>query len=253
MLIHQFNQWLAQQSPPQAAIDFFHLGGQETTLQLLNLLTNTDIQAYQVLDLGSGIGGTARLLAPRVAHVVGIDLQADYCQIAQQLNSHINNIEFIQANALQLPFTQASFDLVISEHLQMAIENKAHYAAEISRILRPGGKLLCFELFKTQHCIDEQITLPLPWADEADTQYLDFADQLQISFQQAQLTLLAQHDVSALCLHQLTQKLQRQQQRQHTTGSDILMGEFALKKQENLLKLLKNNWISCQQWLLTKS
>src|SRR3954447_16590917 len=66
-------------------IDEFHLGGRAATAGLADLAA---IQAGdQLLDIGAGLGGPARLLAQNYGcHVTTVDLSADYCETAEWLN-----------------------------------------------------------------------------------------------------------------------------------------------------------------------
>ncbi|MBB5851261.1 SAM-dependent methyltransferase [Amycolatopsis umgeniensis] len=98
----------------------------------------------RVLDVGCGIGGPAIRLASRTgANVVGISNVATQIERASARASSENmaeQVRFEQADALELPFPDESFDAAI------AIESLIHMdrgpaLSEIARVLRPGGVL----------------------------------------------------------------------------------------------------------------
>ena len=70
----------------------------------------------RVLDAGTGIGGTARLIAAeRGARVTAVDLGPEYCEVANWLNDAVGLADVIEvrtADVTELPFDAASFDVV---------------------------------------------------------------------------------------------------------------------------------------------
>jgi SAM-dependent methyltransferase len=98
-----------------------------------------DLAGKRVLDYGCGHGMAAVVLARRGAKVTGFDLSADYVAEAR-LRAEANSvqIEFTQADAHSLPFSDASFDAIwgnaVLHHLDLG-----RAVAEIRRALTPGG------------------------------------------------------------------------------------------------------------------
>ena len=104
-----------------------------------------DVRSRRVLDLGCGHGMASVVLARRGATVTGVELSGGY--LAEARDRAIRNgvdIEWVQADAQQLPFADGSFDFVwgnaILHHL-----NLERSAYEIHRILVPGGKAVFCE------------------------------------------------------------------------------------------------------------
>ncbi|MGY8769696.1 MAG: methyltransferase domain-containing protein [Pirellulales bacterium] len=117
-----------------APIDAFHTRGRESTLELATLanVSATDL----VLDVGSGLGGTARHLAEVYqCKVTGIDLTEEYVAVGKKLTEMVGLSELVnlqQGSALDIPCEDASFDLVWTEHVQMNIADKQKFYSEIA-------------------------------------------------------------------------------------------------------------------------
>lgn len=100
----------------------------------------------RVLDLCCGTGDqTAALLRARptaagALPVIGLDFSAGMLARAQTKYAHAN-VEWLEGDAMRLPFAEGSFDLITAA---FGFRNLANYAAglaEIHRVLRPGGQL----------------------------------------------------------------------------------------------------------------
>jgi demethylmenaquinone methyltransferase/2-methoxy-6-polyprenyl-1,4-benzoquinol methylase len=104
-----------------------------------------------VLDLAGGTGDLTRLMAPRVGReglVVLSDINAAMLGNGRSrlLDRGISgNVDFAQANAEQLPFHDASFDLVTMAFGLRNVTDKQQALNSIYRVLRPGGRLLVLE------------------------------------------------------------------------------------------------------------
>ncbi len=97
----------------------------------------------RILDLATGSGDLARLLRARCpgSFVVG----ADFCFPMLLRAREKTPVDFIAADGLKLPFTEATFDAVT---IAFGLRNMASWPAalaEITRVLRPGGRLLVLE------------------------------------------------------------------------------------------------------------
>lgn len=100
----------------------------------------------EVLDLGCGAGTDSLVAAQMVApdgRVTGIDMTpemlAKACKAAAEMGQE--NVEFVEADAEQLPFADESFDVVISNGVIDLIPDKHAVFSELFRVLRPGGRL----------------------------------------------------------------------------------------------------------------
>ena len=95
-----------------------------------------------VLDVGCGIGGSARILARDYGlNVLGISISPGQIQRAQQLTPEGLSCRFAVMNALDLQLADASFDAVWSVEAGPHMPDKQRYADELLRVLKPGGLL----------------------------------------------------------------------------------------------------------------
>lgn len=96
-----------------------------------------------LLEIAAGTGVVTRRLAeslPASARIVATDLNPAMLQEAQRRGTR-RPVEWQVANAMQLPFADASFDAVVCQFGTMFFPDKAHAFAEARRVLRPGGVL----------------------------------------------------------------------------------------------------------------
>ena len=100
----------------------------------------------QILDVGCGIGGTSRYLAKALpkSNVVGITLSEAQQERATSLAKErkIPNAAFQVMDALNMTFPDNSFDVVWGCESGEHMPDKEKYIQEMTRVLRPGGKLV---------------------------------------------------------------------------------------------------------------
>ena len=165
-------------------LEDFHTLGRIATSQLAELAKITTEDA--VLDAGSGIGGTARFLADQYrCRVTAIDLTEEYCETARWLNRLTgldDRISVRQGDVTNLPFADASFQVVTSQHVQMNVADKARLYGEARRVLVPGGRLAIWDITAGQ---PGEPDYPLPWADRPDRSHLASAGQLRAVIESA--------------------------------------------------------------------
>lgn len=154
-----------------APIDEFHIRGRAATLELAQA-AGVDA-TMRVLDVGSGIGGTSRCLAREFGcRVTGLDLTDEYCRTAAMLSSRIGLAELVdyrQGDATNLPFPDASFDIVWTEHVAMNIPDKPALYREMHRVLKPGGTLAIYDVLAGP---SGPVVFPVPWARTQESSFL---------------------------------------------------------------------------------
>jgi ubiquinone/menaquinone biosynthesis C-methylase UbiE len=99
-----------------------------------------------VLDLGCGAGTDSLVAAQMVGaggDVTGIDMTAPMLAKARAAATEMgmSNVEFVEGEAEQLPFSDASFDVVISNGVIDLVPDKDAVFAELYRVLAPGGRM----------------------------------------------------------------------------------------------------------------
>jgi len=118
-----------------------HMGGLETTKKLIELC-HINQETY-VLDVGCGVGATACYLAKKYGcRVVGADLRESMIARSNeraQKEGVVDLVEFRVADAQDLPFENALFDVVLCESVATFIEDKPQVVSELARAVRPGG------------------------------------------------------------------------------------------------------------------
>jgi SAM-dependent methyltransferase len=113
-----------------------------------------------VLDLGSGAGTDSLVAAQMVGaagRVTGVDMTPEMVAAARASAAELGtgNVEFLETEAEELPFTDASFDVVISNGVIDLIPDKEAVFAELHRVLRPGGRLQLADV-TIQHPVSEE-------------------------------------------------------------------------------------------------
>jgi SAM-dependent methyltransferase len=100
----------------------------------------------RVLDLGSGAGTDSLVAAQMVGpegHVTGIDMTPQMLAKARAAAEEMGagNVEFVESEAEQLPFADATFDVVVSNGVIDLIPDKDAVFSELHRVLVPGGRI----------------------------------------------------------------------------------------------------------------
>jgi SAM-dependent methyltransferase len=119
---------------------WWHLS--EPSAELLEALDDGWLPSRgRVLDLGCGLGVDLGELARRGFEAVGIDLSAAAIERAGRERPAVS---FIVADARDLPFDDASFDVLLDRGCFHYVDpdDRPRYEAEAWRVLRPGGRLL---------------------------------------------------------------------------------------------------------------
>jgi len=159
-------------------VDQFHSGGSQAVERLIDSLSlsPTDV----VLDVGSGLGGPARLMASTTGcQVVGVDITAAYVEAAVELTSRCGLAERVRFvhTSLERYSPGRLFDAAFTMHVQMNISDKAAWFAEIASRLVPGARLAVWEVCRTGRQVPPW---PMPWSiDGSDSHLVSPEDLLE--------------------------------------------------------------------------
>ena len=112
----------------------------------------------RALDLCCGTGDLSFALAQRGADVTGLDFSAEMLAVAaqrQRSNSKIKikNLNFIQGDALQLPFPENSFDIVTVGYGLRNLTSWERGLEEMHRAARPGARLIVLDFGKPANAL----------------------------------------------------------------------------------------------------
>jgi SAM-dependent methyltransferase len=166
-----------------APLDQFHTRGILATTELADAAELAP--STRVLDLGCGIGGSARYLGATFGcNVIGIDLSPGFIDAATYLTERCelsDRVNFQIGDALHLPFDDAAFDTVFLQHVAMNIEDRAALYAEVNRILTPKGRFVIHDLVLR----DGDVVYPAPWARDASTSFLFSELDTRMALEQA--------------------------------------------------------------------
>ncbi len=227
-----------------APIDEFHTRGRESTLEVAEL---ANIQASDlVLDVGCGLGGTARHLAEIYnCHVTGFDLTQEYISVGKKLTDLVglsDRVELHQGSALDIPFDDEQFDIVWTEHVQMNIADKNRFYSEIARVLKPRGRFVFHDVFRG---IGDSPLYPLPWAEHESFSFLATEKDARAILDQVGLTI-DQWDVkiqeSLEFFKMVISKIEADGP--PPLGIHLLMGDNARDKLQNYIRNLTDDRVS---------
>jgi len=117
------------------------------------LLARVPARCAQALDIGSGTGAFARLLAEHADHVLGLDLSPQMIQLARERSQQYPNIDFQMADVTAWTFPQEHFDCIasIATFHHLPLEEMLIKARDA---LKVGGTLLILDLYEQKGLAD---------------------------------------------------------------------------------------------------
>lgn len=251
--VEQFIASVQKKGPLSAAsfeaLDQFHVRGAAISRELASMAGIE--KNMRVLDAGCGLGGAARMLAAGFGcHVTGVDITASYISIATKLSAlagQQNETRFLQGDLLYLPFPNNHFDLIWTQHVQMNIEAKASLYQELFRLVKPGGRLLYYDVLGNE---GGSLLYPLPWADTAAQSFVISSSRLTHYLEEAGFHKELQRDETLAGIAAIEKWLNKNQD--NRGGLIILMGARAIEKMQHLLQHLKEGRLQLQSGLYKK-
>jgi SAM-dependent methyltransferase len=227
-----------------APVDEFHTRGRVATREVAELanLGAADL----VLDVGCGLGGTARYLSHQYGcKVKGVDLTEEYIQVGKRLTELVglsDRVDLSHGNALRLPFGDDTFDVVWTEHVQMNIENKKAFYSEIARVLKSGGRFVYHDVFRGS---SEPLNYPVPWADNENISFLANATDMRLIMEQSFLETdrwIEKTNESVVFFEGILGKIVAEGL--PPLGIHLLMGDNSVEKLNNYLSNLKKGCVT---------
>jgi len=117
-----------------------------TSRALVNL-----ISPGKLLDIASGDGVMAELLAPLASEIVCIDVSEKVVEAGRKRLAQRSNVQFEIGDMHQLPFKDGTFDTVLLMHALTYTDKPEKVLSEASRVLRKGGHFLAVTLARHRH------------------------------------------------------------------------------------------------------
>ncbi len=224
-----------------ASVDEFHMGGPVATehfFKALELTANT-----KVIDLGCGIGGSARFCAQSYGcYVTGVDLTDSYVQAARVLTGWVglsNQVKFLQGSVLSLGVESDQFDCAYMMHLGMNIEDKAQLFKEAARILKPKGTIAIYDILRVGQ---GELSYPVPWTTDNAGSHLATIDVYQQALDKAGLEVEIVNNRQDFAKGFYNKMAQNNQPK--PLGLHILMQQNAATKIANMVSGLTENIIA---------
>ncbi len=109
------------------------------------------VQLGDVVDVGSGDGSVAQLLAGRARAWTCVDRSERVLAAARSRLGKSRGVSFVAGDAAALPLPDASFDVALLLHVLAQVDSPARVLAEAARVLRPGGRLVAVTLDAHDH------------------------------------------------------------------------------------------------------
>jgi ArsR family transcriptional regulator len=109
------------------------------------------LQPGDVLDVASGDGVMAELLAPHASSIVCLDISERVVKAGRQRLRDCPHVRFELGDMHEMPLADASVDTALLLHALTYSSRPARVFAEVARVLRPGGQLLAVTLEKHRH------------------------------------------------------------------------------------------------------
>ena len=119
---------------------------EEKAAWLATLREVVGAEPLYILDVGTGTGFLACLLAELGHRVTGIDLSEGMLEKARAKSQHLGlQVDFRLGDAEKCPFSSNAFDVVVNRHLLWTLPRPELALKEWRRVLRPGGKVVVID------------------------------------------------------------------------------------------------------------
>ncbi|MBQ9915997.1 MAG: demethylmenaquinone methyltransferase [Microbacterium sp.] len=99
----------------------------------------------RILDLAAGTGTSSMAFVPSGAHVVAADFSRGMIAEGRRRHGNVPNLEFVQADATDLPFQDGEFDAVTMSFGLRNVNDPRRALRELRRVTKPAGRIVVCE------------------------------------------------------------------------------------------------------------
>ncbi len=234
-----------------APVDQFHVRGKLSTIELAQRAGI--VPGQRILDVGGGLGGPARALATLFdCDVTVLDLTEEFCRVGEMLTAKLGLAQRVHhhlGNALDLPFSGASFDVVWTQHSTMNIDDKPSVYAQFQRVLRHGGRYALQEIMQGD---TTPIHFPVPWARDPAISFLLPPATIRQQIETVGLTSLLWIDETASARDWYDKRMQSVANGLPPLGVHLLLGEDMAAMSRNQIRNLNEGRITIIQGVFQK-
>ena len=232
-------------------VDQLHARGRAATLELARLAGIAT--GMRVLDVGGGLGGSARTLASEFGCAVEVlDLTEEFCRAGGVLTARTgldDRVSFRHGNALEMPYPDAGFDAAWLQHSSMNIPDKERLYGEIHRVLRPGGRLALHEILAGPV---SPIYFPVPWARDPTLSHLCPPEEVRSLLRETGFEELAWIDETTPALRWYQERLAALLTTPPPLGPHVVFGDLFGEMFRNQVLNLSEGRISVIQALFVR-
>ena len=226
-----------------APVDEFHIGGRAATEHLLKGVDFSEND--YVLDVGCGLGGTARWIAHSFnCQVAGIDLTPEYVSAGNSLCAWVDmahRVVLQEADALALPFSDETFSGALMIHAGMNVENKPTLFREVHRVLKKNVPWAIYDIMRIK---PGNLRFPVPWATAKKTSFLRTPEYYQAELSRAGFDVELVNNRHAFACHFFEKKKENAASSNAPLGLHILMQENTAAKMGNMIANLEAGLIA---------
>jgi len=123
-----------------------------------------DVSGKRAVDLGSGYGGAARVLAGKGAHVTCLNLSSVENERNRKLNAAAglaDRIDVVDGSYDAMPFADGSFDIAWSQDAILHAPDRFAVLDEVARVLKPGGLFVFHDPMQADGLVDTAALQPI--------------------------------------------------------------------------------------------